>query len=154
MLTNDGDLAQRLTHPSFGVEKEYLVEIDGVPAAGDLRRLRLGIDLDDGKTAPATVGVVAPGVIRMVIHEGPQPSDTAHVRCGGPPRPPPGAHPDRPALGPAPEAGLVASARSRRGTRPGPFGQVPGHDPPTRQVSEHADRPWPAPEPAGGAHRA
>jgi 23S rRNA pseudouridine2605 synthase len=70
VLTNDGDLAQRLTHPSFGVEKEYLVEVDGVPSAGDLRRLRLGIDLDDGKTAPATVGVVAPGVIRMVIHEG------------------------------------------------------------------------------------
>jgi 23S rRNA pseudouridine2605 synthase len=70
VLTNDGDLAQRLTHPSFGVEKEYLVEVDGIPSAGDLRRLRLGIDLDDGKTAPATVGVVAPGVIRMVIHEG------------------------------------------------------------------------------------
>ncbi len=70
VLTNDGDLAQRLTHPSFGVEKEYLVEVNGVPSAGDLRRLRLGIDLDDGKTAPATVGVVAPGVIRMVIHEG------------------------------------------------------------------------------------
>ncbi|HEY5025262.1 MAG TPA: pseudouridine synthase [Acidimicrobiales bacterium] len=70
VLTNDGDLAQRLTHPSYGVEKEYLVEIDGVASAGDLRRLRLGIDLDDGKTAPATVGVVAPGVIRMVIHEG------------------------------------------------------------------------------------
>jgi 23S rRNA pseudouridine2605 synthase len=70
VLTNDGALAQRLTHPSFGVEKEYLVEVDGVPSAGALRRLRQGIDLDDGKTAPATVGVVAPGVIRMVIHEG------------------------------------------------------------------------------------
>ncbi len=34
VLTNDGDLAQRLTHPSFGVEKEYLVEMDGVPSAG------------------------------------------------------------------------------------------------------------------------
>ena len=70
VLTNDGDLAQRLTHPSFGVEKEYLVEVEGVPSAGDLRRLRLGVDLDDGKTAPATVGVVAPGVIRIVIHQG------------------------------------------------------------------------------------
>ena len=70
VLTNDGALAQRLTHPSFGVEKEYLVEVDGVPSAGDLRRLRQGVDLDDGKTAPATVGVVAPGVIRIVIHEG------------------------------------------------------------------------------------
>ena len=60
VLTNDGDLAQRLTHPSFGVEKEYLVEVDGVPSAGALRRLRQGVDLDDGMTAPATVGVVAP----------------------------------------------------------------------------------------------
>jgi 23S rRNA pseudouridine2605 synthase len=70
VLTNDGDLAQRLTHPSFGVEKEYLVELDGTPSAGALRRLRRGVDLDDGMTAPATVGVVAPGVIRIVIHEG------------------------------------------------------------------------------------
>ena len=70
VLTNDGELAQRLTHPSFGVEKEYLVEVDGTPAPGALRRLRLGVDLDDGKTAPATVGVVAPGVLRIVIHEG------------------------------------------------------------------------------------
>jgi 23S rRNA pseudouridine2605 synthase len=70
VLTNDGGLAQQLTHPSFGVEKEYLVEVDGVPSAGDLRRLRQGVDLDDGKTAPATVGVVAPGVLKIVIHEG------------------------------------------------------------------------------------
>jgi 23S rRNA pseudouridine2605 synthase len=70
VLTNDGDLAQRLTHPSFGVEKEYLVETDGVPSAGSLRRLRRGVELDDGVTAPATVGVVAPGVLRIVIHEG------------------------------------------------------------------------------------
>ena len=70
ILTNDGDLAQRLTHPSFGVEKEYLAEVDGVPSAGALRRLRQGVELDDGMTAPATVGVVAPGVLRIVIHEG------------------------------------------------------------------------------------
>ncbi len=70
ILTNDGDLAQRLTHPSFGVEKEYLAEVDGVPSAGALRTLRQGVELDDGMTAPATVGVVAPGVLRIVIHEG------------------------------------------------------------------------------------
>jgi 23S rRNA pseudouridine2605 synthase len=70
VLTNDGDLAQRLTHPSFGVEKEYLAEVDGVPSAGALRTLRQGVELDDGMTAPATVGVVAPGVLRIVIHEG------------------------------------------------------------------------------------
>jgi 23S rRNA pseudouridine2605 synthase len=70
ILTNDGDLAQRLTHPSFGVEKEYLAEVEGVPSAGALRTLRQGVELDDGMTAPATVGVVAPGVLRIVIHEG------------------------------------------------------------------------------------
>jgi len=70
VLTNDGELAQRLTHPSFGVDKEYIAEVEGVPGAGALRRLRNGVELDDGMTAPAKVGVVAPGVLRIVIHEG------------------------------------------------------------------------------------
>ena len=70
VLTNDGELAQRLTHPSFGVDKEYLVEVEGVPGPGALRTLRRGVDLEDGRTAPAQVGVVAPGVLRVVIHEG------------------------------------------------------------------------------------
>jgi 23S rRNA pseudouridine2605 synthase len=70
ILTNDGDLAQRLTHPSFGVEKEYLAEVEGVPSAGALRSLRQGVELEDGVTAPAAVGVVGPGVLRIVIHEG------------------------------------------------------------------------------------
>jgi 23S rRNA pseudouridine2605 synthase len=70
ILTNDGELAQRLTHPSYGVDKEYIAEVAGVPGAGALRRLRAGVELDDGVTAPAKVGVVAPGVLRIVIHEG------------------------------------------------------------------------------------
>jgi 23S rRNA pseudouridine2605 synthase len=70
LLTNDGDLAHRLTHPSFGVEKEYLAEVSGVPSAGALRRLREGVELDDGVTAPAQVGQVAPNALRIVIHEG------------------------------------------------------------------------------------
>jgi 23S rRNA pseudouridine2605 synthase len=70
VLTNDGDLAHRLSHPSFGVDKEYVVETDGAPSAGALRRLRRGVALDDGMTAPATVGVIAPGVLRIVVHEG------------------------------------------------------------------------------------
>jgi 23S rRNA pseudouridine2605 synthase len=70
LLTNDGDLAQRLAHPSFGVEKEYLAEVAGVPAPGALRRLRQGVELDDGPSAPAKVGAVAPGVLRIVVHEG------------------------------------------------------------------------------------
>ncbi len=70
LLTNDGDLAHRLTHPSFGVEKEYLAEVEGRPAPGALRRLREGVELEDGRTAPARVSLVAPGAVRLVIHEG------------------------------------------------------------------------------------
>ena len=70
LLTNDGDLAHRLTHPSFGVDKEYLAHVAGEPTAATLRRLRKGIDLDDGPTAPAKVSQPAPGVLRITIHEG------------------------------------------------------------------------------------
>jgi 23S rRNA pseudouridine2605 synthase len=70
ILTNDGELTHRLTHPSFGVPKEYLVEVEGQPSAGAVRRLREGVELDDGPTAPARVSVVAPTLLRMVIHEG------------------------------------------------------------------------------------
>lgn len=70
VLTNDGALAQRLTHPSFGVEKEYLAQVVGRPAPGTLRRLREGVELDDGVTAPARVSLVGPETIRLVLHEG------------------------------------------------------------------------------------
>ena len=71
ILTNDGALAQLLSHPSHGVAKEYVAEVSGgTPAPGALRALRRGVELDDGPTAPAEVGVLAPGVVRLVIHEG------------------------------------------------------------------------------------
>jgi len=70
LLTNDGDLAHRLTHPSFGVEKEYVAHIEGEPTRGALRMLREGVDLDDGRTAPAKATMVGPGVLRLTIHEG------------------------------------------------------------------------------------
>jgi 23S rRNA pseudouridine2605 synthase len=71
ILTNDGALAQLLTHPSHGVAKEYVAEIaGGTPTPGALRALRQGVELDDGPTAPAEVGVLAEGVLRLVIHEG------------------------------------------------------------------------------------
>ena len=61
LLTNDGDLAQRLTHPRHGVEKEYLAEVVGrTVAQGNLRRLREGVELDDGVTAPAKVSQPSP----------------------------------------------------------------------------------------------
>jgi 23S rRNA pseudouridine2605 synthase len=70
ILTNNGSLTHRLTHPSFGVPKEYLVEVAGEPSPGEVRRLRDGIELEDGTTAPARVAVVAPTLLRIVIHEG------------------------------------------------------------------------------------
>ncbi len=70
LLTNDGAMTQRLTHPSFGVEKEYLAHVVGKPSRGALRKLREGIELDDGLTAPAQATTVAPDMIRLVIHEG------------------------------------------------------------------------------------
>jgi 23S rRNA pseudouridine2605 synthase len=74
ILTNDGDLAHRLTHPSRGVEKEYLVEVDGVPSRGALRRLREGVELDDGLTAPAGARLSesrgGTAAVELVIHEG------------------------------------------------------------------------------------
>lgn len=70
ILTNDGALSQLLSHPSNGVDKEYLVQVKGVPSPGALRLLRQGVELSDGMTRPARVGVVSQGVLRVVIHEG------------------------------------------------------------------------------------
>ncbi|HVE46593.1 MAG TPA: pseudouridine synthase [Acidimicrobiales bacterium] len=70
LLTNDGELAHRLTHPSFGVEKEYLAEVASRPSLTALQRLRRGVVLDDGQTAPARVVLVAPTALRITIHEG------------------------------------------------------------------------------------
>jgi 23S rRNA pseudouridine2605 synthase len=74
LLTNDGDLAQLLTHPRYGIDKAYLAEVDGVPARGDLRSLREGVELEDGMTAPARVRILARhdegAALEIVIHEG------------------------------------------------------------------------------------
>ena len=70
LLTNDGELTHRLTHPSFGVEKEYVAGVLGEPSRGALRRLREGIELDDGTTAPARAALLDPSVLRLTIHEG------------------------------------------------------------------------------------
>jgi 23S rRNA pseudouridine2605 synthase len=59
LVTDDGELAHRLAHPSHKVAKEYLALVAGVPGERDLRRLRQGIDLVDGRTHPAEVRLVA-----------------------------------------------------------------------------------------------
>lgn len=70
LLTNDGPLTHRLTHPSYGVEKEYLVHVEGRPSRQAVRRLREGVELDDGLTAPAEASLLEPSVLRLTIHEG------------------------------------------------------------------------------------
>ena len=71
LVTNDGDLAQRLTHPSFEVPRTYRVTVRPVPVPEHaLRTLREGVELDDGRTAPAKVRQVRPGVLELTIHEG------------------------------------------------------------------------------------
>ncbi len=71
LLTDDGDLAHKLTHPSFEVPKTYRVKVRELPVSeGALRRLREGLVLEDGKTAPANVRQARPGVLEITIHEG------------------------------------------------------------------------------------
>jgi len=74
LLTNDGDLTQLLTHPSFGVVKTYLAEVEGDPSPAAVRALREGVELDDGRTAPARVNVVqrrdGTAAVELGIHEG------------------------------------------------------------------------------------
>jgi 23S rRNA pseudouridine2605 synthase len=74
LLTNDGELANRLTHPSFEVEKTYRAKVKGNVGREALRLLRSGVELDDGRTAPAKARVAdrLPGVteLELTIHEG------------------------------------------------------------------------------------
>jgi 23S rRNA pseudouridine2605 synthase len=70
LLTNDGQLAHRLAHPRYGVEKVYEVEIEGEPDEDSLRRLAEGIELDDGRTAPARVRRLGRSRLELVLHEG------------------------------------------------------------------------------------
>jgi 23S rRNA pseudouridine2605 synthase len=70
LLTNDGQLAHRLAHPRYGVEKTYVAEIEGDADDEALRRLRDGIELDDGTTAPARARRLGRGRVELVLHEG------------------------------------------------------------------------------------
>jgi 23S rRNA pseudouridine2605 synthase len=70
LLTNDGPLAHRLAHPRYEVEKVYEAEVEGEPSDEALRRLREGIDLDDGRTAPARIRRLSPSRVELALHEG------------------------------------------------------------------------------------
>jgi len=74
LLTNDGDLTQRLLHPSHEVDKTYLARVEGVPTPETLRRLQAGVPLDGHMTAPAKARVIRQGeedaVVLVTLHEG------------------------------------------------------------------------------------
>ncbi len=70
LLTNDGRLAHRLAHPRYQVDKVYDAEVEGDPSAEALRRLREGVELDDGRTAPAKARCLGRGRLELTVHEG------------------------------------------------------------------------------------
>jgi len=74
LLTNDGELAHRLAHPRHGVEKEYLAEVEGVPAPKHLARLKRGVELDDGRAKALDARLAGQtagrGAVRIVLAEG------------------------------------------------------------------------------------
>jgi 23S rRNA pseudouridine2605 synthase len=70
LLTNDGDLAHRLAHPRYEIDKVYEVDCWTQPTDADLQRLRDGVELDDGPTRPAEVRRVDGAKIELTIHEG------------------------------------------------------------------------------------
>lgn len=74
ILTNDGDLANRLLHPRHEVEREYLAEVEGVPGDRDLARLRAGVELEDGPARAISARVAGTsgerGAVRLVLTEG------------------------------------------------------------------------------------
>ena len=70
LLTNDGELAHKLAHPRYEVDKVYVAEVEGDPSDETLSQLAAGIELEDGMTAPARVRRVGRGRVELTIHEG------------------------------------------------------------------------------------
>jgi 23S rRNA pseudouridine2605 synthase len=70
LLTNDGELAHRLAHPRYEVDKVYVAQVEGDPSPIALARLEQGVELDDGRTSPARARRLGPGRVELVVHEG------------------------------------------------------------------------------------
>ncbi len=70
IMTNDGELSFRLSHPSYGIEKEYLVQVEKSIGQKAIKSLRQGVELQDGITAPAKVTSLSSNLLKITIHEG------------------------------------------------------------------------------------
>ena len=70
LLTNDGELAHRLAHPRYGVEKTYVADVEGEPDDAALRALETGVELEDGRTAPAQARRLGKSRVELTLHEG------------------------------------------------------------------------------------
>ncbi|MGF2616918.1 rRNA pseudouridine synthase [Rossellomorea vietnamensis] len=76
LLTNDGEFANLLTHPSYNIDKTYVARLKGIPPKFKLKELEKGITLEDGKTAPAKVKILSiekkqdKAIVEITIHEG------------------------------------------------------------------------------------
>jgi 23S rRNA pseudouridine2605 synthase len=70
ILTNDGDLAAKLTHPRHGVPRVYEASVLGVPDEHDVRRLAKGVTIDGQRTGPAEVTAIGPSRLRITVREG------------------------------------------------------------------------------------
>jgi pseudouridine synthase len=70
LLTNDGELAHRLAHPRYEIDKVYVAEVEGDPGEEQIRRLETGVELDDGRTAPAVARRIGRGRVELSVHEG------------------------------------------------------------------------------------
>jgi pseudouridine synthase len=70
LLTNDGELAHRLAHPRYQVDKVYVADVEGEPSDDTLRTLAEGVELDDGRTAPARARRLGPSKVELTLHEG------------------------------------------------------------------------------------
>jgi len=70
LLTNDGELAHRLAHPRYEIDKVYVADVEGEPSDATLASLAAGLELDDGPTAPASARRLGPSQVELTIHEG------------------------------------------------------------------------------------
>ena len=127
LLTNDGELGNRLLHPRYAIEKEYLAEVEGVPTDKQIAAIRRGVELEDGPAKPTSVRVVASsgprGAVRLTDDGGSQTRGSAVARRSGPAGGPAGAAARRsreagePGAGSAPRADARGDpALSRRAT--------------------------------------